>query len=90
MTHDRLQRRFGSFDFRTDAHESRAGEGVSGGKIMRDGLGISCVLHQRRKGDREGHRWPRPFIDMTVASLRNYVFVYRSAIAELSTSMMTL
>jgi hypothetical protein len=55
-------------------HESFAGDGVypvgcagAGGKIMRDGLRISCVLsHQAAKEGREGGpRVAEAFIDMT-------------------------
>jgi hypothetical protein len=49
-------------------YESLARDGVhpvgsagASGKIMGDGLWIGCVLsHQAKKGEREGHGWPRP------------------------------
>jgi hypothetical protein len=55
-------------------HESLAGDGVypvgctgAGGKIMRDGLRISCVLsHQAKERQEWGARVAEAFIDMTV------------------------
>lgn len=74
-------------------HESLAGDGVdpvggagAGGKIMRDGLRISCVLSHQAKERREGGpRVAETFIDNTTL-VPSLLLISELALAQLNRS----